>query len=65
MKNDKPMMSNELGCGLLDDLSFRISHQIKGPIASMLGLLELIRIAAIREDETQGSACIFKDVLTS
>ena len=50
------MMSNELGCGLLDDLSFRISHQIKGPIASMLGLLELNRIAAIREDETPVSA---------
>jgi signal transduction histidine kinase len=45
---------------ILEDLTFRISHRVKAPIATMLGLLELIRIDAIREDEIAGVCLHFQ-----
>lgn len=36
---------------ILKDISFIVSHKIRGPVATMLGLLGLIRMDALRQDE--------------
>ena len=35
----------------LENISFIVSHKIRGPVATMLGLLGLIRMDVLRHDE--------------
>ena len=59
-QDEVPMSDQQERKIVLENLSFKISHGIKGPIATMLGILELIRINAIRADEMPGICLHFK-----
>lgn len=48
----------------LESIAFMASHKVRAPIATMMGLAELLRLNAIGSDQWEATWCSFKKCLT-